>query len=129
MGIKSLADQAQTEITSIGADEALSRHGGDDVIFVDVRDIRELEKTGTIAGALHAPRGMIEFWFDPGSPYHRDVYGDQTKTYILFCNAEWRSALCAKALQDIGIGNVAQLLGGLPAWLEAGGQTQEKKRK
>ena len=129
MGIRELAEQAQTEIKSMTVDEALSGHGGDDFVFVDVRDIREVEKSGTIEGSQHAPRGMIEFWFDPESPYHRDLFGDADKTYVLFCNAEWRSALCAKSLQDMGIKNVAQLFGGLPAWREAGGPTEEKKRE
>ncbi|MDP6691571.1 MAG: rhodanese-like domain-containing protein [Alphaproteobacteria bacterium] len=129
MGIRELAEQAQTEIKAIEAAEALPRYGDGDLVFVDVRDIREVEKSGTIKGAQHAPRGMIEFWFDPESPYHREIYGDADKTYVLFCNAEWRSALCAKALQDMGIGNVAQLFGGLPAWRDAGGPTEEKKRK
>jgi rhodanese-related sulfurtransferase len=72
---------------------------------------------------------MIEFWFDPESPYYRKIYGEPDKTYVLFCNAEARSALCAKSLQDIGITNVAQLFGGLPAWRAAGGPTVDKKRK
>ncbi len=129
MGIRELAEQAQTEIKSMTVSETLPRYGDNDLVFVDVRDIREMEKDGTIKGAQHAPRGMIEFWFDPDSPYHRDIYGDADKTYVLFCNAEWRSALCAKSLQDMGIKNVAQLFGGLPAWREAGGPTEEKKRK
>lgn len=129
MGIRELAEQAQTEIKSMTVSETLPRYGGNDLVFVDVRDIREMEKDGTIKGAQHAPRGMIEFWFDPDSPYHRDIYGDADKTYVLFCNAEWRSALCAKSLQDMGIKNVAQLFGGLPAWREAGGPTEQKTRK
>ena len=129
MGIKDLAEQAQTEIKSLTVNETLPRYDDGGLVFVDVRDIREVEKSGTIKGAQHAPRGMIEFWFDPESPYHRDIYGDADKTYVLFCNAEWRSALCAKSLQDMGIKNVAQLFGGLPAWRDAGGPTEEKKRK
>ncbi len=129
MGIIELAEQAQTEIKAMQVDEALPRYADGDLVFVDVRDIREVEKSGTIKGAQIAPRGMIEFWFDPDSPYHRDIYGDAGKTYVLFCNAEWRSALCAKSLQDMGINNVAQLFGGLPAWRDAGGPTEEKKRK
>ena len=129
MGIRELAEQAQSEIESMTVDEALPRYADGDLVFVDVRDIREVEKSGTIKGAQHAPRGMIEFWFDPESPYHREIYGDAGKTYVLFCNAEWRSALCAKSLQDMGIKNVVQLFGGLPAWREAGGPTEEKKRK
>ena len=129
MGIKDLAEQAQIEIKSLTVNQTLPRYDDGDLVFVDVRDIREVEKSGTIKGAQHAPRGMIEFWFDPESPYHRDIYSDADKTYVLFCNAEWRSALCAKSLQDIGIKNVAQLFGGLPAWRDAGGPTEEKKRK
>ena len=129
MGIKDLADQAQSEIKSLTVDETLSRYDDSDLVFVDVRDIREVEISGTIKDAKHAPRGMIEFWFDPESPYYREMYGDPDKTYVLFCNAEWRSALCAKSLQDMGIKNVAQLFGGLPAWQDAGGPTEEKKRK
>lgn len=129
MGIRELAEQAQTEIKSMYADEALPRYGDGNLVFVDVRDAREAEKSGTIEGAKSAPRGMIEFWFDPESPYYRDIYGNADKTYVLFCNAEWRSALCAKSLQDMGIKNVVQLFGGLPAWRDAGGPTEEKKRK
>ena len=128
MGIRDLAEQAQKEITAMTVTEVLPRYGDGDLVLVDVRDIRELEKSGTIKDAKHAPRGMIEFWFDPESPYFREMYGDPDKTYVLFCNAEWRSALCAKSLQDMGIKNVAQLFGGLPAWRDAGGPTEEKTR-
>lgn len=128
MGIRELAEQAQTEIRSITVQDALADETGN-LVYVDVRDIRELERDGTIEGAHHAPRGMIEFWFDPDSPYFRDIYGDPDKTYVLFCNAEWRSALSAKSLQDMGVGNVAQLFGGLPAWREAGGGVMDKERK
>ena len=129
MGIRELAEQAQTEISTISADEAVARKDDGTLVFVDVRDIRELEKSGTIEGAHHAPRGMIEFWFDPESPYHREIYAEPDKTYVLFCNGNPRSALSAKALKDMGISNVAQLSGGMPAWRDAGGPTVEKKRK
>lgn len=129
MGIIELAEQALAEVDSIGAAEAVARKDEATLVFVDVRDIREVEQTDTIEGSLHAPRGMIEFWFDPESPYHRDVYADPDKTYVLFCNGDPRSALSAKALKDLGIDNVAQLSGGMPAWREAGGPTVEKKRK
>ena len=94
-----------------------------------MRDIREVEKSDTISGSHHAPRGMIEFWFDQESPYYRDIYGEKDKTYVLFCNGNPRSALSAKALKDMGIANVAQLKGGMPAWRDAGGPTEEKSRK
>ena len=129
MGIVELAEQAQREVQSIEVADALRQAEEGSLVFVDVRDIREMEKSGTIDGALHAPRGMIEFWFDPQSPYFREVYGQADKTYVLFCNADWRSALSAKSLQDMEIQNIAQLKGGLPAWREAGGAVAEKASK
>ena len=129
MGIMELAAQAQQEVRSVSIDEALAGRDTGRFVFVDVRDVREMEKSGTIAGAHHAPRGMIEFWFDPDSPYHREIYAEKDKTYVLFCNGNPRSALCAKALQDMGIDNVAQLKDGLPAWREAGGPTEERERR
>jgi len=128
VGIFQKAEAALAEIDRITATEAVSRVEDDALVFVDVRDIREVEASDTIEGSLHAPRGMIEFWFDPESPYHRDVYADQDKTYVLFCNGDPRSALSAKALQELGIDNVAQLAGGMPAWREAGGPTVDKGR-
>ena len=128
MGIMQLAEQALDEVDTITSEEALARKDDGDLVFVDVRDIREVEKSDTIVGSHHAPRGMIEFWFDPESPYHREIYGDKSKTFVLFCNGNPRSALSAKALKNMGIGNVAQLTGGMPAWREAGGPTVEKKR-
>lgn len=128
MGIMDLAEQALAEVERITCDEAVARTDDDALVFVDVRDIREVEQSDTIEGSHHAPRGMIEFWFDPESPYHREMYADPDKTYVLFCNGDPRSALSAKALQDMGIANVAQLAGGMPAWREAGGPTVEKKR-
>ncbi|MGI9611438.1 MAG: rhodanese-like domain-containing protein [Acidimicrobiales bacterium] len=129
MGIMQQAEQALSEVDRMTAAEALERNDDDGLIFVDVRDIREVEQSDTIEGSHHAPRGMIEFWFDPASPYHREISGDQDKTYVLFCNGDPRSALSAKALQDIGVTNVAQLSGGMPAWREAGGPTVKKNRK
>lgn len=129
MGIMQRAEQALTEIDTMTAEEAVERKDDDGLVFVDVRDIREVEQSDTIEGSHHAPRGMIEFWFDPDSPYHREIYGDQDKIYVLFCNGNPRSALAAKALMDLGITNVAQLSGGMPAWRDAGGPTVKKGRK
>ncbi len=129
MGIIEMAEQALTEIATMTCKEAVERKDDEALVFVDVRDIREVEQSDTIDGSHHAPRGMIEFWFDPQSPYHREIYGDKDKTYVLFCNGNPRSALSAKALKDLGITNVAQLSGGMPAWREAGGPTVKKERK
>ena len=129
MGIMKMAEQALSEVETISAKDALVRKDGGELVFVDVRDIREIEKSDTITGSHHAPRGMIAFWFDTESPYFRDIYGQADKTYVLFCNGNPRSALSAKALKDMGIANIAQLTGGMPAWREAGGPTEEKTRK
>ena len=129
MGIMQMAEKALSEVDTISAEDAVARKDGGDLVFVDVRDIREVEKSDTIVGSYHAPRGMIEFWFDPLSPYFRDIFGEKGKTYVLFCNGNPRSALSAKALKDMGISNVAQLSCGMPAWRDAGGPTEEKTRK
>ncbi len=97
-----------------------------DVLFVDIRDIRELERVGTIPGAFHAPRGMLEFWVDPESPYYKDTF-DQNRKIILFCASAWRSALACKQLQDMGYGPVAHLEGGFKAWKDNGGPVAEEK--
>ena len=91
--------------------------------IVDIRDIRELSD-GTIVGATHAPRGMLEFWVDPESPYHKPLFANEAKEYILFCGAGWRSALATKALQDMGMTNVAHIDGGWAAWTQANAPTE-----
>jgi rhodanese-related sulfurtransferase len=90
---------------------------------VDIRDVRELSE-GTVVGAYHAPRGMLEFWVDPESPYHKKIFADESKEFILFCGAGWRSALAAKALQDMGMTNVAHIDGGWAAWVKEGAPTE-----
>ena len=82
-GIKELVAEAEAAIKTISLEDAIKRHGDDDLVFVDIRDVRELERDGTIPGAVHAPRGMIEFWIDPESPYHKDFLGHEDKTYVL----------------------------------------------
>jgi rhodanese-related sulfurtransferase len=114
-GYQALLDEANAEIKTISAQEALLMLGRDDVQFVDLRDIRELEREGTIEGAFHAPRGMIEFWVDPDSPYFKPVFGEP-KQFVFFCAAGWRSALTAKTVQDMGLENVMHIDGGFGAW-------------
>jgi rhodanese-related sulfurtransferase len=128
-GIQDLVAEAEAAIETISLKDAIARHGSDDLMFVDVRDIRELERDGMIPGAYHVPRGMAEFWFDPGSPYFKEALGDDSKTYVLYCAAAWRSALTAKTLKDMGMENVVQFADGFKAWKEAGGPVGEKERK
>ena len=91
-GFRQLVDEAKSRITTIGLEEARARHGRSDVVFVDLRDVRELEREGAIPGAFHCPRGMLEFWIDPESPYYKDVFAPG-KEFVFYCNAGWRSAL------------------------------------
>ncbi len=121
-GIKQLVEQANKEVTTLTTRDALQKQAVEKAILVDIRDVRELDREGRVAGAVHAPRGMLEFWFDPQSPYHREVFADQTKQYVLFCAAGWRSALAAKTLQDMGFTNIAHVDGGFGALKENGAQ-------
>ena len=125
---KALVDEAMAQVTTYTVEQARALHGHAGVQFVDVRDVRELEREGVIPGALHAPRGMLEFWVDPESPYHRDVFA-QDKEYVLFCAGGWRSALATKALMDMGLERVAHVGGGFTAWKDAGAPTEVKKAK
>ena len=122
--VKTLVSQAKSEITTLSADEATHLVRTGKAQFVDIRDIRELSKEGRIPGAIHAPRGMLEFWVDPESPYHREAFATD-KTLILYCAGAWRSALATKTLQDMGVENVAELDGGYKAWKTDGRETEE----
>jgi rhodanese-related sulfurtransferase len=122
-GFRSLLAAAEREIETISAADAVKLHGGNDVVFVDVRDIRELNRDGRIPGAFHCPRGMLEFWIDPESPYHKPVFSED-KRFIFFCNAGWRSALAAQTAQRMGLRPVAHMAGGFTAWKEAGGPVE-----
>ena len=120
---KQLVDQAMAEVKTYTVEEAREKVGDPAVQIVDIRDIRELAE-GTVMGAIHAPRGMLEFWVDPASPYHKPVFADETREYVLFCGLGWRSALAAKALQDMGMRNVAHIDGGWTEWVKAGAPTE-----
>lgn len=117
-----LVDQAMREVTTYSAIDAKERMvSNPNVQLVDIRDIRELQTPdGTAVGSLHAPRGMLEFWIDPASPYHKPIWADESKEFVLFCGLGWRSALTAKTLQDMGLTNIAHINGGFKAMQEAG---------
>ena len=114
-----LVEQALREVTTCSVDQVRERLSDPSVQVVDIRDLRELD-SGLLPGAIHAPRGMLEFWVDPASPYHKRWFADESKTFILYCGLGWRSALATKTLQDMGMRNVAHLGGGFTAWQEAG---------
>ena len=125
---KQMVEEAEALIKTYSVDEARALHGNPDVQLVDVRDVRELEREGVIPGAIHAPRGMLEFWVDPTSPYHRPEFA-QDKEFILFCALGWRSALSTKTLVEMGLPRVAHIGGGFTAWKESGGPVAEKAAK
>lgn len=127
-GIKDLLAEARAEIVSLEAPAAIARHGDPQTVFVDLRDPRELEREGTIPGAFHCPRGMLEFWVDPESPYHKPVFSEP-KTFVFFCASGWRSALSTRTVQDMGLPDVAHVDGGFTAWRQAGGPTAPYERK
>jgi rhodanese-related sulfurtransferase len=122
-GAMSMVEAAKREIEEIPASEAVKLAGRDDVVLVDIRDIRELARDGKVPGAFHAPRGMLEFWIDPASPYFKPVFGADKK-YVFFCAGGMRSALAAKTAQDMGLKPVAHILGGFGAWKKAGGPVE-----
>ena len=127
-GVKQLVAEANTEIETVQQDDATNLLDDDGVLFVDIRDVRELERDGMIPGAFHAPRGMIEFWVDPDSPYYKDVFGSGKK-FVLYCASAWRSALATKALKDMGLTPVAHLEGGFSSWKKAGLPVGERPKK
>jgi len=118
-GCKQLVREAMARITSLSLDKARALLDNPDVVFVDIRDVRELEREGMIPGAFHAPRGMLEFWVDPDSPYYKEIFGSG-KTFILYCGSAWRSSLATATLQDMGLAPVCHIEGGFSAWKAAG---------
>ncbi len=118
-GYKALVAQAEAEIETLSVEDAAAAQSGG-ALVVDLRDVREVKREGKIPGSYHVPRGMLEFWIDPDSPYHHEAL-TQADRLVLYCNLGWRSALAAKTLQDMGLTNVAHMDGGLAAWKDAGG--------
>jgi rhodanese-related sulfurtransferase len=123
-GFRVLVDEAMAEVTTYSVAQIRERLGDPQLQIVDIRDPRELERGGTLPGALLAPRGMLEFWVDPDSPYFKPVFGDESREFVLFCGAGWRSALATKALQDMGMTNVAHIDGGFADWAQQGAPVQ-----
>jgi rhodanese-related sulfurtransferase len=117
--IKTLVENAKSVIRTLSQEEAAEMVAAGKALFVDIRDPRELARDGSIEGAFHAPRGMLEFWIAPDSPYHKEELATD-KTLILYCASAWRSALSVKALQDMGVDNIAEMEGGFGVWKKRG---------
>ncbi|MEM7426012.1 MAG: rhodanese-like domain-containing protein [Pseudomonadota bacterium] len=118
-GHKALCDQADKEVESVDIERARSMVADDGATLVDIRDIRELKRDGKIPGAFHAPRGMLEFWIDPDSPYHKEVFAGDGP-FIFMCAGGMRSLLATKTAQDMGLAPALNLTGGFGAWKKAG---------
>jgi rhodanese-related sulfurtransferase len=128
-GYKALLDEANAAIETLSVEAAIALAGDPQVVFVDLRDPRELEREGRMPGAFHCPRGMLEFWIDPESPYAKPIFQEERR-FVFFCAGGWRSALAAKAAKDMGLTPVAHIKGGFGAWKSAGGPIQsEAERK
>jgi rhodanese-related sulfurtransferase len=126
VGYKALVEASEARIRIISAAEAIDQLGSDDVVFVDLRDVRELKREGGIPGAFHCPRGLLEFWIDPESPYHHAVFAEP-KEFVFFCNLGWRSALAADIAQQMGL-KTCHIDGGFEAWKAEGGEVAEGRK-
>lgn len=118
-GYRTLLEEANREVAALRPTDVAALLGREDVVLVDLRDPRELEREGRMAGAFHCPRGMLEFWIDPASPYHKPVFA-QDAHFVFFCAGGWRSALAARTAQIMGLAPVSHMEGGFSAWKKAG---------
>ena len=128
LGARALVAAAEREIETLTVEQALALHGRDDVVLVDIRDIRELQREGRVPGAFHCPRGMLEFWIDPESSYHKPIFAED-KRFVFFCAGGLRSALAAQTAQRMGLRPVAHIGGGFGAWRKAGGPVEPPPEK
>jgi len=123
ISVKQLVEAAKQVIEEITVEEALTLAGDDSVVIVDIRDVRELKRDGKIPGSFHCPRGMLEFWIDPASPYHKEIFAEDKK-FIFHCASGWRSALAAEVAQRMGLKPVVHIDGGFSGWKKAGGPVE-----
>jgi len=128
IGYKDLIAHAMAQIETVSLAKAQDLLGDSNTVFVDIRDVRELEREGMIPNAMHAPRGMLEFWVDSDSPYYKPIFGEG-KRLVLYCASAWRSALATETLQRMGVPNVSHLEGGFSAWKNAQLPTVDKASK
>ena len=125
--VKNMVAEAKSKINEIDAKDAIKFFNDENVIFIDIRDIRERQKLGFIPGSFHAPRGMLEFWIDPESPYFKDIF-NTNKKYIFHCAAGWRSALAVSTLNDMGF-EASHITDGFSGWVNEKGPIEFKSKK
>ena len=125
-GFRALVANAEKETEALTPTEVDERIGREGTLVVDLRDIREVKREGRIPGSVHVPRGMLEFWIDPESPYYKDFFA-AAEEVIFYCNKGWRSALAAQAVQNMGGENIRHMDGGFEAWVENVGRVEQKE--
>tara|TARA_A100001015_G_C14681017_1_gene590718 strand:- start:247 stop:642 length:396 start_codon:yes stop_codon:yes gene_type:complete len=123
-GYKQLLEEANAEIDTISIQKAMLIYRNEDYEFIDLRDFREIQRSGKIPGAFSCPRGMLEFWIDPESPYHKEIFA-RKKSFVFYCASAWRSALATKAAKDMGLQKVSHIEGGFTNWEKSGGEIQK----
>ena len=121
-----IVENAKKQIINLKVDDAIKMHSIKTNLFIDVRDIREIQKTGRILGAKHVPRCMLEFWIDPQSPYHKKFFNDNYH-FVFYCASDWRSALATLSANEIGLLNTSHLVGGFNKWLENNGPIEKPR--
>ena len=124
--VQSLVNKAKKKINNLDIKDALKLYSNKQYLFIDIRDIREIQKSGRILGAKHVPRGMLEFWIDPNSPYHKEFFNDDLN-FIFYCASDWRSALATETANKIGLLNASHLVGGFNNWLKHKGPIEEPR--
>ena len=124
--VNDLIIKAKKSIRNLTVEEAIKLHVDKNNLFIDLRDIREISKSGRILGAKHVPRGMLEFWIDPNSPYHKEFF-NQNFHFIFYCASDWRSALSTETANNIGLLNTSHMLGGFSRWVELNGPIEPPK--
>jgi len=130
VGYKTLLDEANADIEAVSAETLQREIAQEDLVVIDLRDIRELQREGHLPGAVHTPRGMLEFWIDPDSPYAKPIF-QEDKRFVFYCQSGWRSALACSIAGRLGLQRASHLEGGFTAWKEAGGELipYEKKKR
>ena len=123
VGVASMVAEARNKIEQVDAIDAIGMMANPDVVIVDLRDVREREREGYIPNSFHCPRGMVEFWVDPESPYYKEIFGRDAK-FVFHCASGWRSALTVATLGDMGMDNVSHITDGFKSWREAGGPVE-----
>lgn len=122
--VHDMVNEAKAQIEELSVSQLTAEVAAGSCVVVDIRDFRERIQTGAVPGAVSAPRGMLEFWFDPESPYHREDFTFD-KRYVFYCASGWRSALATKVIAELGFDNVAHLEPGFTGWKDAGSEIED----